>query len=216
MNLITETLVQWKGNLMANVVNRIAVPLQILYSVNTPDYDPELWIINPDLTILETVPLKYCKVSGDLVVEMTPAEKAAVDAAELAAAKIAAINQICVTREVKIEYGAGPEYPAASGQHIATTWPDQVRWLAWQQIGGKWASLGMSYPFRVHSRDGSTYVDITKANDFTAVLEAIGVYITNLFTEAEGVIQNVLAATTVAGVTSIVEAYVATAPIAPS
>jgi hypothetical protein len=201
---------------MATVVNRTAVPLEILYSVNTPDYDPAYWIINPDLTILETVPLKYCKVSGDLIVEMTAAEKAAVDAAELAAAKTSATNRVCATREIKIEYGAGPEYPAASGKHIATTWPDQVRWLAWQQIGGKWASLGMSYPFRVHSRDGSTYVNITKANDFTAVLEAIGVYITGLFTEAEGVIQNVLAATTVAQVQSIVDAYVATAPAVPS
>lgn len=201
---------------MANVVNRTAVPLQILYSVNTPDYDPAEWIINPDLTILETVPIKYCKVSGDLIVEMTPAEKAAVDAAELAAAKSTATNQICSTREIKIEYGAGPEYPVASGKHIATTTADQVRWLAWQQIGGKWAALGLSYPFRVHSRDGSTYVDITKSQDFTAVLEAIGVYITNLFTEAEGVIQNVLAATTVADVQSIVDAYLATAPAAPS
>jgi len=201
---------------MANVVNRTAVPLQILYSVNTPDYDPADWIINPDLSILDTVPLKYCKVSGDLIVEMTAAEKAAVDAAELDAAKTTGINQVCSTREIKIEYGAGPEYPAASGKHIATTWPDQVRWLSWQQIGGKWASLGLSYPFRVHSRDGSTYTDITKAQDFTAVLEAIGVYVTNLFTEAEGVIQNVLAATTVASVQSIVEAYQATAPNAPS
>lgn len=201
---------------MANVVNRTAVPLQVLYSVNTPDYDPAEWIINPDLTILETVPLKYCKVSGEFIVEMSTLEKAAVDAAELAAVKSLAINQVCSTREAKIEYGAGPEYPAASGKHIATTAADQVRWLSWQQIGGKWASLGMSYPFRVHSRDGSTYVDITKANDFTAVLETIGVYITGLFTEAEGIIQNVLAATTVAGVQSIVDAYLATAPNLPS
>lgn len=147
---------------------------------------------------------------------MTPAEKAAVDAAELDAAKATAINRVCATREVKIEYGAGPEYPASSGKHIATTWPDQVRWLAWQQIGGKWAALGLSYPFRVHSRDGSTYVDITRAQDFTAVLEAIGVYVTNLFTEAEGVIQNVIAATTVSEVQAIVNAYQATAPNAPS
>lgn len=201
---------------MANVVNRTAVPLQILYSVNTPDYDPADWIINPDLTILDTVPLKYCKVSGDLIVEMTPAEKAVVDAAELAAAKTTGINQVCATREIKIEYGAGPEYPAASGKHIATTTEDQVRWLSWMSIGGKWNSLGLNFPFRVHSRDGSTYTDITKAQDFSTVFEAIGVYITNLFTEAEGVIQNVLAATTVANVQSIVAAYVATAPAAPS
>lgn len=197
---------------MANVVNRTAVPLQILYSVNTPDYDPAEWIINPDLTILETVPIKYCKVSGDLIVEMTTEEKAVVDAAELAAYKTQTTTNVCNARERKIDYGQGAEYPEGSGKYLACTDRDQGRWLYWNSIGGKWASLGMSYPFRVHSRDGTTYVDITKANDFTAVVEAIGVHVTGLFSEAEVVIQNVLAATTIAGVDAAASAYIESAP----
>jgi len=195
---------------MANVVNRTAVPLLILYSVNTPDYPESEWIINPDLTILETVPIHYIKIVGDLLVEMTPEEKAVVDAAELIVYKADIVRQCCAAREAKIEYGTGAEYP--DGYYISTTDKDQGRWLYWQSIGGKWASLGMSFPFLVHSRDGSTYVEITRAQDFTAVVEAIGVHVTTLFHEAETVIQNVLAATTIAGVDSASSEYIASAP----
>lgn len=66
---------------MANVVNRTTV--QYLQFVNTPDYDPTSWIINPDLSALASVPQKYWKVVGDTVVEMDSGEKAAVDAALL-------------------------------------------------------------------------------------------------------------------------------------
>lgn len=67
---------------MANVVNRTTV--QYLLTVNTPDYDPTDWIINPDLSALASVPQKYWKVVGDTVVEMTSGEKTTADAALLA------------------------------------------------------------------------------------------------------------------------------------
>lgn len=73
---------------MADVVNRTTVELRT--SVHTPAYSPTEWIINPDLSELEDVPLKYWKVVGDLVLEMTQSEKDAVDAAEIAAAAAAA------------------------------------------------------------------------------------------------------------------------------
>jgi hypothetical protein len=197
---------------MANVVNRTAVPVVVLYSVNTPDYPETEWIINPDLTALASVPQKYWKVSGDLVIEMTAAEKAVVDAAELVAYKTKIVSDVCNARERKIDYGQGAEYPAASGKYLACTDRDQGRWLYWQSIGGKWNSLGMNFPFVVHSRDGLTSTSITKANDFTAVVEAIGVHVQQLFVAAETVIQNVLAATTIAGVDSASSTYIASAP----
>lgn len=58
---------------MANVLNRTT--LQYLKSVNTPDYDPADWIINPDLSAVNGVPKKYWKISGNSVLEMTPQEK---------------------------------------------------------------------------------------------------------------------------------------------
>lgn len=67
---------------MATVFNRITK--QLIQSVNTPDYPESSWIVNPDLSWLENVPQKYWKVVGDSVVEMSAAEKTAVDAALLA------------------------------------------------------------------------------------------------------------------------------------
>ncbi len=48
------------------------------YNVHTPNYDPLLYLINPDLTLLEgIVPETYWKISGELVVEMSQDEKSA-------------------------------------------------------------------------------------------------------------------------------------------
>lgn len=64
---------------------------QYLTSVNTPDYssDPDV-IVDPDISALTGVLVKYWKRSGNTVVQMTQAEKNAVDAAELAARKAGA------------------------------------------------------------------------------------------------------------------------------
>jgi hypothetical protein len=50
-------------------------------SVNTPDFDPVEWLINPDTSLLVGVPTIYWKVVVDNVEEMTAAEKSAVDVA---------------------------------------------------------------------------------------------------------------------------------------
>lgn len=68
---------------MSDVVHRTTVEYR--QSVDTDDYSPVTWIINPDLSALTSVPQKYWKVSGDSVLEMNQTEKDAVDAALLAA-----------------------------------------------------------------------------------------------------------------------------------
>lgn len=76
---------------MANVIHRTdrdsSGALLREYSVNTPDYSPATWIVNPDLSAVSGVPEYYWKVSGDNVVEMNVGEKNAVDVTRLAAAK---------------------------------------------------------------------------------------------------------------------------------
>jgi len=53
-------------------------------SVNTPDYENDpLVVINPDLSLLESVPMKYWVVNDGVVVEMTPEQKTAVDSFNL-------------------------------------------------------------------------------------------------------------------------------------
>lgn len=71
---------------MADVINRAT--LEIRRSVHTPNFPTADWIVNPDLSALAGVPVRYWKVVGDTVVEMTTPEKDAVDAA-VAAAKAA-------------------------------------------------------------------------------------------------------------------------------
>lgn len=66
---------------MGWVVHRTTI--EYIASVNTPDYSPAIWIINPDLSLLlDIVPWKYWKVSGDSVLEMSQAEKDVVDGIE--------------------------------------------------------------------------------------------------------------------------------------
>ena len=64
---------------------------QYLTSVNTPDYssDPDV-IVEPDLSSVSGVPIKFWKRSGNTVVEMTQAEKDAIAASELITRKNAA------------------------------------------------------------------------------------------------------------------------------
>jgi hypothetical protein len=189
---------------MSNVLNRTT--LEIHYSVHTPDYPPEIWVINPDLTILQTVPMKYLKLVGDILTEMTASEKAVVDAAELVSSKETYISQVCQAREWKISHGSF-EYPSGSGKYLPATSEDQTRWIGWESIGGKWSSLGLSYPFRVYSKDGRTYTDITKALDFTAVVESMWVFITGKFTGAETVVQGIKNATTLQEVSTAIGTY---------
>ena len=77
---------------MANVLNRTT--LQYLLSVNTPDYPTQDWVINPDLSAVSGVAVKYWKLTGDNVTEMTQGEKDTVDAALLPAAQLARGQEI--------------------------------------------------------------------------------------------------------------------------
>lgn len=90
---------------MASVLNKTT--LQYIESVNTPDYPTSDWIVNPDMSNVEGVPLKYWKLDGTDVVEMSQAEKEAVDAAGLQSRKDTANNysvdtKIAITALVKV------------------------------------------------------------------------------------------------------------------
>ena len=68
---------------MSNIaIFRTGQPPQYLTSVNEPPYvgDPDV-LIDPDVSEVISVPLRYWKRVGDTIVEMTQGEKDAVDAA---------------------------------------------------------------------------------------------------------------------------------------
>lgn len=65
---------------MANVLHKTADPPLYRTSVNTPDFDSADWFVNPDISAVAGVPIKYWKLT-DPVTEMNQAEKDAADAA---------------------------------------------------------------------------------------------------------------------------------------
>lgn len=82
---------------MATVLNRTTK--QLIESANTPDYPTADWIHRPDLSAVRNVPVKYWKISGDTVSEMSVSEKQAVDDAE----KAALINSLVGQYDVKFD-----------------------------------------------------------------------------------------------------------------
>lgn len=77
---------------MANVLNRTTK--QYITSANTVEYPVQDWIIEPDLSAVIGFASKYWTISGDVVSLMSQAERDAVDAAELAAARDAIANRL--------------------------------------------------------------------------------------------------------------------------
>lgn len=64
---------------------------EYLKSVNTPDYssDPDV-LINPDISAVDLVPIRYWKRVGDTIIEMTQGDKDEIAAQELTDRKNAA------------------------------------------------------------------------------------------------------------------------------
>lgn len=83
---------------MANVLNRTTK--QYLVSVNTPDYPVGSWIHSPDLSAVVGFSERYWTITGDAVTLMSQAERDAVDAAYLTAARDAAAAQLQQTEDV--------------------------------------------------------------------------------------------------------------------
>jgi len=70
---------------MATVLNRTTK--QLIGSANTPDYPLVGWIIEPDLSAVAGVPVKYWIITDDIISEMSQPEKDVVDATEAQALK---------------------------------------------------------------------------------------------------------------------------------
>lgn len=133
---------------MATVLNRSTK--ELLDSVHTPDYDTPEWLINPDLSAVEGVPNKYWSIHGDDVTEMTPEEKAAVDAADLEPYKQAKVDQIDArTAELILE---GFEF---DGNFFSMSEAAQRNWAGMGTV----LALGMlSFPMQISTKDEGSYV----------------------------------------------------------
>lgn len=94
---------------MASVLHRLTK--QFLDSVNTPDFDPAFWVVNPDLSAVEELPLKYWIVDGDTIRPATTSERVDIDDLEgyegltLDEVKRKVYDVINVYRDEKINMG---------------------------------------------------------------------------------------------------------------
>jgi len=93
---------------MANVaIFKSGQTPQYLESVNTPDYSKDVDVlVNPDVSALDGVPLKYWKRVLNTVVEMNQTEKDALDAADLQAKKD---DITTISREMEVLLKVGNE-----------------------------------------------------------------------------------------------------------
>ena len=83
---------------MASVVNRTTK--QYLGSVHTPDYPVGQWIINPDISSLTGVPSRYWIIAGDVISEMSQAQKDVVDAAIVDASRDSVAGQVDAVEDI--------------------------------------------------------------------------------------------------------------------
>jgi len=97
---------------MADVLNRTTK--QLLRSVNTSDYPETEWIVNPDLSAVANVPVKYWIIEGDSVREANATEKSQIDEDELAQLKT----------DLKAEID---QRQISAARHISTTERDSAK-----------------------------------------------------------------------------------------
>jgi len=181
---------------MATVVNKIT--LEVRDSVNTPDYDPAEWLINPDLTAVEGSPKRYWLLDeNEALVLKDQAGREAADESELSILKEALLSQIDEKAETSITEGSGLEVPPGSGKFISMSLKAQIKWTGWNSIADNWEALGLPYPFRVRTVDDSDYVEIGSAQEVHDIYGMMAQRVAGILAGSEAVKAAVVAATTI-------------------
>jgi len=153
---------------MADAINRATFVQR--FSVNTPDFPTNDWVINPDMSPVTGVPKKYWKLTGDVLSEMSQAEKDQVDSDNLGSYKLSKIKSIDNRTNTLI--AAGFEYPPTSGVFFSLSIPSQVK------LSGADAQRddpAFSYPIVWNNIDDTVTVTLNSSAELHGfVLMAIG------------------------------------------
>jgi hypothetical protein len=111
---------------MAAVLHRTTK--QYLPSANTPDYPTQDWIHNPDLSGVIGFDSRYWIITGDVVTLMSQAQRDALNASLLAAARDALVNAILTAIDnganigaVKTNILAITDYPQRTAAQLRTS-----------------------------------------------------------------------------------------------
>lgn len=177
---------------MADVLNRTTK--QYLKSVNTPNFPTADWIINPDLTAVAGVPSKYWKITGDVVAEMSSAEK---DTAELDNIKSA--KNVAIDGKTTSLIDIGFTYAA---KQFSLSLPSQIKLIGAHELKD---DAALTYPitwntiddFDKHDIDNATALD----NFYKTALGTIRAHLDS----GTALKNQIRAATTIAEVDAVVD-----------
>jgi len=134
-----------------------------LTSVNTPDYDPGTWVINPDTAPVAGVDTRYWFIdTGDVIREMTVAEK---EAAYLPTNKQARKQEVDVRTKQLIAEGF-----TYSATQFSLSLSAQSNWLGVLTAG---AAAGLTYPYPVATLDNAYYAAADAAEMVTLATAAL-------------------------------------------
>lgn len=180
---------------MADVLHRRT--RELLRSVNTPDYPAVDWIANPDLSAVAGLPAWQWIIEGDTIRPPTASELAAIESANLPAAKaerIAAIDAktaAIVTSGVEVATGSRVSTSLAATQNLQNL-----------VLG---VNLGvLDLPQAISTTDGGAYTIVNTA-DMVRVAGVLAVHQRTALDAGRQLRAQVLAATTQAELDAIVD-----------
>jgi len=173
---------------MSNVLHRTT--FQYLKSVNTPDYDPVDWVINPDFSQVQGAPTRHWKIVGDTVTLAPQVERDAADAVALPGIKNGIMTEI--DREVEQRIRQGFEWPAASGKFFSLSTNAQIKWTNLLL-----SKDSLTYPIEVPTMDDKVLYSIADSVEAQNMYGAAVNKIDTLLREATAAKANVNNATTI-------------------
>lgn len=196
---------------MANVINKTT--MEVLLSVNTPDFPETEWAINTDISLLETTPKERLKFDAEFnLVLKSPAELASIDAAELGQIKLDNLSIVNDAGEAYIVRGPGVEFPPGSEKYLSVSQNAQLKWMGLAAVADQWEAMGRTYPIRVRTIDDADYIDVPDADSVRAVFATMANFISQVLDGSEVVKAAINVATTKEEVVAATEAYLATIP----
>jgi hypothetical protein len=152
---------------MSTVVNRMT--FDVIEHANTPEYDPSIWLINPDLSKVRNSPKKYWYVKNNEILEMDGEIKKKLDDADLGRIKAEAVQQI--EAETREHMTQGFEFPAQSGKKIALSNDDRMMLQGIIALGIE----SIQYPIMIKEVGGGTRRLLSK-NDVASLVHSDIIY----------------------------------------
>lgn len=178
---------------MTDILHRVT--LEIVPDVDPDNYSAAVWLVDPDLAPVQGVPSKYWKLEGDILSEMSQAEKDAVDLAALSTNRVAKMNAVDAKTRALILQGYQHNSRIFSASETAQKNMSEVR--ANKDV--------LTYPFNMATKDNSEIYAIADAAEVEAMYQSGLGTITYHYQTGNALKAACLAATTQAELDAVVD-----------